>query len=50
MNPAEFHEDVGSASFQFAHRRERSLTRMCFNIKVGENPDFWKARLLMPGA
>lgn len=50
MNPEEFHDDVGSASFQFAHRRGGSVTRFCFNMKVGENPDFWKARLLMPGA
>lgn len=50
MNPEEFHEDVGSASFQFCHWRAGSRTRFTFNIKVGDNPDFWKARLLMPGA
>lgn len=50
MTPAEQHDDVGSASFQFAHRRDGSVTRFCFNMKVGENHYFWKARLLMPGA
>lgn len=50
MNPEQFHDDVGSAAFDFAHRDGKSLTRFCFNMKVGENPDFWKARLLMPGA
>lgn len=51
MTDAEQHADVGSASFQFAHRKDNgSLSRFCFNMKVGDNPDFWKARLLMHGA
>lgn len=50
MNDAEQHRDVGSASFQFCHRRAGSCTRIAFNLKVGDNPDFWRARLLMPGA
>lgn len=50
MEPYLQHKDVGSHSFQFAHKGNGSTTRFCFNVMVGENPDFWKARLLMHGA
>lgn len=41
---------VGSAIFEYGHREEGSLARFGFTMRVGDNPDFWKARLLMPGA
>lgn len=51
MNDAEQHEDVGSASFEFRHAlRGGGFGRYAFNVKVGDNPDFWKARMLMHGA
>ena len=44
------HPNVGAALFEYAHRSGGSLSRYGFEMRVGDNPDFWKARLLMPGA
>lgn len=45
------HPDVGSASFQWWHTHpDGHSSRFCFTMKVGDSPDFWRARLLMPGA
>ncbi len=54
MNPlddCQLHPDVGSISFQYVHPcPDGSLERRCFCMKVGDNPDFWLAERLMPGA
>lgn len=49
MNP-EDHPHVGSYSFEFGHHAPTGWQRRSFYIKAGDSPDFWKLRLLMPGA
>lgn len=45
------HPNVGAALFEYGHRNsDGSITRFGFEMRVGDNPDFWRARLLMPGA
>lgn len=47
----ETHPDVGSISFQYVHPEPNGgYTRREFCIKAGDNPDFWLAERLMPGA
>lgn len=46
----ENHTSVGAALFEYCHVEGGSRSRVGFEMRVGDNPDFWKARLLMPGA
>lgn len=46
----ENHTSVGAALFEYCHTRGGTRSRYGFEMRVGDNPDFWKARLLMPGA
>lgn len=51
LDPSQLHPDVGSVVFQYWHPEPRGgWTRRCFYIKPGDNPDFWLAERLMPGA
>lgn len=50
-DPRELHPDVGSISFQYSHPEPGGgWSRREFFIKAGDNPDFWLAERLMPGA
>jgi hypothetical protein len=44
------HPNIGAALFEYCHVEGGARSRYAFNMRVGDNPDFWKARLLMPGA
>jgi hypothetical protein len=47
----ELHPDVGSISFQYSHPEPNGgWSRREFCVKAGDNPDFWLAERLMPGA
>lgn len=44
------HPNVGAALFEYCHTEGGTRSRYGFQMRVGDNPDFWKARMLMPGA
>jgi hypothetical protein len=44
------HASVGAALFEYCHVDGEEKARFGFEMRVGDNPDFWKARTLMPGA
>lgn len=45
------HPDVGTYTMEYAFSSESgTITRYCFTIKVGDDPNWWLAQRLMPGA
>lgn len=51
LDDSQLHPDVGSTVFQYWHPAGNgSWERRAFYIKHGDNPDFWLAERMLPGA
>lgn len=50
MTDEQTHENVGSYLMEYCHAKGGSQTRFSFYIKAGDDPNWWLAQRLMPGA